>query len=359
MVILDTGIAGWPNWHADLPPAPTCYYPSSLGTCADNPASGFFGHGVGVAGVLMARDNSIDVIGVAPAVHFNWIMVRVCAPGCNASWVALGLDWVAENVSKHVVNMSFHNFYSAQVATAAASAEQAGNLLVAIAGNVAQGWSTVTYPGAYPQVIAVSGVTPDDEGHPGSVTGSEVELSAPFEVLTLGPTSGTTTSSGTSFAAPAVAGVGALIWAQNPSWSHAEVRQHLRWTATDFGPTGHDPTFGYGRVDAEAAVTMASPLLVSISGPSTIQMSDTYSWAANPSGGTGVYSYQWYHRYNHQTPTCNFQTGWSALGTASTQQLSVGPYEYNFELRVEVQSGNQSKTTTHGVWPQGDPICPM
>lgn len=338
VVILDTGIAGWPNWHADLPPAPTCLYPSSLGTCADNPASGFFGHGISVAGVLMARDNSIDVIGVAPAVHFNWIMIRVCAPGCDASWVALGLDWVAENVSKHVVNMSFHNFYSAQVATAAAAAEQAGNLLVAIAGNVAQGWTTVTYPGAYPQVIAVSGVTSGDEGHPGSATGPEVELSAPFEVLTLGPTSGTTSTSGTSFAAPAVAGTGALIWAQNPSWSHSQVRQHLRWTAEDLGPPGQDPTFGHGRVDAEAAVTMAPQLFASIDGPGWIGEAGTYNWNADHSGGKPPFTYQWAVNYD------DLGGGWGNLGTSQSQSLNVHPSDGNFTLRVTVTSADGQST---------------
>lgn len=64
-------------------------------------------------------------------------------------------------------------------------------------------------------------------------------------------------SSGTSMSAPHASGVAALVWGANPDLTNAEVRTILRATATDLGPAGTDIYFGYGLVDAEAAVAAA------------------------------------------------------------------------------------------------------
>jgi subtilisin family serine protease len=59
---------------------------------------------------------------------------------------------------------------------------------------------------------------------------------------------------GTSFSAPHVAGVVALLLSVDPSLTPAQVRQALDATATDLGKAGYDQRFGYGLVDACAAV---------------------------------------------------------------------------------------------------------
>lgn len=61
-------------------------------------------------------------------------------------------------------------------------------------------------------------------------------------------------ASGTSFAAPHVAGVAALVRSRHPEFTQQQVRQVLRNTADDLGPVGWDEHFGYGRVDARRAV---------------------------------------------------------------------------------------------------------
>lgn len=63
--------------------------------------------------------------------------------------------------------------------------------------------------------------------------------------------------SGTSMAAPHVTGVAALAWAANPRLSNAQVRQVLRDTALDLGARGWDAYYGYGLVQAPAAVQRA------------------------------------------------------------------------------------------------------
>ena len=65
------------------------------------------------------------------------------------------------------------------------------------------------------------------------------------------------TIDGTSMATPHAAGVVALIWSVNPALSNSTVEDHLFRTARDLGAAGYDTTYGYGLVDAAAAVARA------------------------------------------------------------------------------------------------------
>jgi len=60
--------------------------------------------------------------------------------------------------------------------------------------------------------------------------------------------------SGTSMASPHVAGVAALAWSHHPTCTNAEIRAVLNATAEDLGAVGRDVQFGYGLVQAKAAV---------------------------------------------------------------------------------------------------------
>jgi len=59
---------------------------------------------------------------------------------------------------------------------------------------------------------------------------------------------------GTSMATPHVSGVAALVWSANPSWTNAEIRDALDATAEDLGAAGRDVAYGYGLVQAKAAL---------------------------------------------------------------------------------------------------------
>jgi serine protease len=60
--------------------------------------------------------------------------------------------------------------------------------------------------------------------------------------------------SGTSMAAPHVSGVAALVFGKNPNLTPLQVESILENTAADLGPAGYDPTFGWGLVNAKAAL---------------------------------------------------------------------------------------------------------
>ena len=68
------------------------------------------------------------------------------------------------------------------------------------------------------------------------------------------PASGYEAWDGTSMAAPHVSGVAALIWSANPSWTNVEIREAMNATALDLGDAGRDVVFGYGLVQAAAAL---------------------------------------------------------------------------------------------------------
>ena len=68
------------------------------------------------------------------------------------------------------------------------------------------------------------------------------------------PISGYEAWGGTSMATPHVSGVAALLWSANPAWTNVEIREAMNATAIDLGTSGRDPIFGYGLVQAAAAL---------------------------------------------------------------------------------------------------------
>lgn len=139
-------------------------------------------------------------------------------------------------------------------------------VIVAAAGN--DGRSSLHYPARYPEVIAVGSINEDQRRSSFSNYGSDLDLVAPgafgpdagggfLGLISTFPGDQYGPLPGTSMAAPLVAGVAALIRAVNPGLSAAEVRAILSETATDLGDPGRDDQFGYGLVNAEAAVARA------------------------------------------------------------------------------------------------------
>ncbi|HXY31259.1 MAG TPA: S8 family serine peptidase [Gemmatimonadaceae bacterium] len=174
-----------------------------------------------------------------------------------------------------IINMSLGGGNSSVVATAVSAAVAAGSLIIAAAGNAST--AQPFYPAAYSGVIAVGALGPDGNLATYSNVGSYVSLVAPggdfrFDTFSDTGTAGTggvlsttwnfTTGTpsyayytGTSMATPHVAGVAALILAQNPGFTADQIKDRLFSTAIDMGPPGPDNIYGYGLVDAYAAVT--------------------------------------------------------------------------------------------------------
>ena len=119
---------------------------------------------------------------------------------------------------------------------------------------------SLTAPGTAPGVLTVGAL--DGSGSVagfssrGPVSGTDrlgVDLVAPDDVALPGASTG----SGTSYAAPYVAGTAALLVEAHPSLGPHGVREVLRNSATDLGPAGPDTLSGYGRLDARSAAELA------------------------------------------------------------------------------------------------------
>lgn len=358
ITILDTGTDLDHFISGDAGNLSRCLYASSpwITSCWDDN-----GHGSHVLGIAAAQQNYVGFIGVANGPR-GLASVKVCnaAGDCTHEDVAGGLEWTVTNGEpRQIVNMSISGIsHNNLLAEYVSRSYNAGNLLVASAGN--EPWqSSVGYPARYPQVIAVSGTLEDDgfaeypnfycsrskglSGYTGSVSGSEVELSAPFHARSMILNGDYDNDCGTSMAAPHVTGVAALIWTQWPNWSAVDVRGRLQSTAVDLGPSGRDNKFGFGRVDAVRALGISDPtqLTVSITGPGSATPGIN-AWEAVTNGGTGNYVYQWSKRNCFTSPqNCS---NWSDVGTGDTYTASFHGAEPDFQLRVVVTSGNQTAT---------------
>jgi len=241
-------------------------------------------HGTHVAGTVAARtNNGVGTAGVTwgGAAGVRIMSVRVlgedvpggeCGVGTLAA-VAQGIVFAADNGAK-VINLSLGGDSPSLTLEAAVNyAYGQGAVLVAAAGNEA---GPVSYPAAYPAVVAVAAVACDLSRAPYSNFGPEVELAAPGGAATPNCSSASPQGwvwspswspasghgywgfRGTSMATPHVSGLAALLMARGVT-SPSEVRQRLRQTATDLGSPGRDDLFGWGLVDAAAAVGASNP----------------------------------------------------------------------------------------------------
>jgi subtilisin family serine protease len=218
------------------------------------------GHGTHVAGIIAALNNSIGVVGVGPNINLYAIKVLNANGSGYLSDVIEGLDWAVAN-GMQVVNMSLGTSQDVQsFHEAIVNAYNAGLTIVAAAGNSG---GTVSYPAAYPEVIAVSAIDQNNQIASFSSRGLEVDLAAPgVSIYSTYKGQSYATLSGTSMAAPHVSGAAALIIDTKKCdlnldgvCTPAEVQQRLEQTAIDLGDSGKDNLYGSGLVNVYNALT--------------------------------------------------------------------------------------------------------
>ena len=211
------------------------------------------GHGTG-AGSLIAGvgSNGMGILGVAPECDDYYGAVLNASGAGPLRAVADGIRWAVDEVGADVVNLSLGTpaAYGCDpgLQKACEYAYDNGVTLVAAAGNDG---GKVNWPAALPQVIAVAAVDRRLRKADFSSYGPEVEFSAGgVEVMMAYRNNGYASMSGTSFSAPVISGICALIVTEHRSWgvklSPEEVRAHLKSIAYDIGPEGGDDFTGWG-----------------------------------------------------------------------------------------------------------------
>jgi subtilisin len=222
------------------------------------------GHGTHVAGTIAAINNTIGVVGVAPAADLYAVKVLDRRGSGYLSDIIKGLEWAVAN-DMQVVNMSLGtSSYSSTFEAAVRQTVAAGVVVVAAAGNSGPGENTVNYPAKFEGVIAVSATDSSNTLASFSSRGPEVDLAAPgVSIYSTYKGQTYSTLSGTSMASPHLAGVAALVLTtavggddrdEDGVWDPAEVELRLTRTAQDLGAKGNDFLYGSGLVRADSAV---------------------------------------------------------------------------------------------------------
>lgn len=234
--IIDTGIAT----HSDLNLVKHVNFAGGKNTDCD-------GHGTHVAGTVAAKDNARDVVGVSPGAPLTGVKVLGCSGSGTMSGVIKGVDWVtadaklpANATTPAVANMSLGGGASKALDDAVKGSADSGVFYSIAAGNSGADAcnSSPASAGKHNGVMTVAATDSSDKEASWSNYGPCVDVWAPgVSILSTKKGGGTTTMSGTSMAAPHVAGTGALYLstAANASASPSAVEIQLKADAKSTG----------------------------------------------------------------------------------------------------------------------------
>ncbi|MEV1048452.1 type VII secretion-associated serine protease mycosin [Streptomyces sp. NPDC049916] len=217
------------------------------------------GHGTKVAGIIAARPaKGTGFVGLAPEATIIPIRQNDEKNSGKDTTMATAIDHaIAQRAD--VINISQDTTRpltaDSALGRAVARAVAADIVVVASAGNDGiDGERRNTYPAAFAGVLAVASSDRNNERAPFSQSGDFVGVAAPgVDIISTVPGFGQCSDNGTSFSAPYVAGVAALLVAKYPSWKPAEIIARIEQTA-ERSITGHDPFVGWGVVDPVRAL---------------------------------------------------------------------------------------------------------
>ena len=270
VAVIDTGVN---TEHEDLVGTiiPGSYYDATLQGVTGDP----YHHGTQVAGIIAAEANNGK--GVA-GVSYNARILPICTGYYDAgnnyvmstAYVVRAINHLFEEVpgtgqtiaqyyNIKVINISLGGVgRDQQLEVRINQAYAAGILTVGAAGNANS--DEPYYPASFDKCINVAGLSAgagffNEVRYISSNYGDTIDLAAPGVNIYSTTYNGgySSDNNGTSFAAPYVSGVAALLFAAKPGATVDEVRSTLETTAVDLGAPGWDPYFGWGEVNPYAA----------------------------------------------------------------------------------------------------------
>ncbi|MET8754692.1 type VII secretion-associated serine protease mycosin [Streptomyces sp. NPDC004667] len=218
------------------------------------------GHGTKVAGLIAARpQEGTGFVGLAPEATVIPIRQNDGQGNGNAATLAQAIDHAVAKGAQ-VINISQDTDApltpDSELGKAVQRALDAKAVVVASAGNDGlTGQKRRTYPAAFPGVLAVASSDRNNERAAFSQPGDFIGVAAPgVDMVSTVPGFGQCIDNGTSFSAPYVAGVAALLRAEHPQWTPQEVVWQIQNTA-ERSVNGRDDYVGWGVVDPVRAVT--------------------------------------------------------------------------------------------------------
>ena len=315
-------------------------------------------HGTQVAGCITARiNNSQGTVGIAPGCISRGVKTLTIpsqAPcgisGSGGNFIS-AINWAQTN-GVRVTNASLGFGASASIDTAYTNARNAGLVHFAATGN--DGASSIGYPSSSPSVNSVGAISQSGNRASFSNFGTGIDFVAPgVSIVTTdragapGDSSGNTvTTSGTSFASPYAAGVAALILSKNPFLTPAQVETIMQTTAQDRGTAGYDTTFGFGLVNARAAL-VATPdpgppqnfsVIAPANGATQLVRLPTFTWQI--SNFSTNYQFQLDDNADFSSPILDFNTTLTSFEMTGTPLNAATTYFWR------VNSSNSLGTNT-------------
>jgi subtilisin family serine protease len=311
-------------------------------------------HFVYVSGVAGARTNNergIASLGWNTSMFGYHFSVNTESGTRLPTWIERAKDSVDVinfsfvTIGPHGNSLAFCPRHYQSVANAIASAHAAGVVLVASMGNdnpTCGGVPFDAHPAAYAGVIAVSGTNGDDE-----FANSTWNYGDYVDVCGLAVAIRTTDFidevyndvAGTSFSAPLVSALAGLILSIDPSFTTDQVEQFIEQSAEDLGPTGRDDHFGYGRINAYKALSMANgrPNTPSLTLNIVYEQGIGYPHLAFSSSSPDVEKYEiWRQLTGTGLPGTNVKIGEATSPSYTDYSLSmVGSGQYTATYTVE------------------------
>ena len=241
------------------------HHPDMDGVFADQydavggPAEKPHPHGTGMAGAIAAHRK---LMGIAPAARIYAIHAfssNAASADSTTFNILKGLDWAASK-GVRVINMSFAGPRDPSMERALKNAHDKGIVLIAAAGNAGPK-SPPLFPGADPNVIAVTATDSNDKIFSGANRGRYIAVAAPgVDILVPAPDDTYQLTTGTSVSSAEVSGIVALLLERNPNLTPEEVRKILTVSAKHPGTKERDDDFGSGLVDPSKAIQDAGEI---------------------------------------------------------------------------------------------------
>jgi subtilisin family serine protease len=335
------------------------------------------GHGTQTMGVIVGGNASGTTIGVAP--QARWIAAKIFNDRGVATTTGIhqAFQWLldpdndpATADAPNVVNNSWDDqstACSAEFQPDLAGLRAAGILPVFAAGNAGPTAGSVNSPANLPEALSVGGTDQSDVVDPSSSRGPSSCGQAVAPTLTAPDTTvrtsdlfgGYVTATGSSLAAPHVAGALALMLSAAPDLSADQQQVALNQGAVDLGPAGPDPDYGFGRIDVLAAyqsLPAAPGLTVGLS-PTNASVSPgdaaTFTVTVTPSNGftgdaalslTGLSAGQASWTFTPSVVPNGSGTAQLSIATAAT--IAAGSYPLTVIATGGATTGSASATLT-------------
>lgn len=311
-------------------------------------------HGVACAGIIAASNNTIGIRGIAENAIIVPVKIFANGTAYTDSDIGDAINWAWDDGNAEVLSNSWGNGPpSSDITNAINNATPSGrgglgSVVVACSMNAYPVISNVAFPASLSNVLAVGAIDKSGNIWGYSQRGSAMNLVAPSgdvngngDVRTTDRSGSDGYSSGdyynnfggTSAAAPQAAGVAALVLSVNPNLTESQVRGILQQTATDMGTSGFDNTFGYGRLNAQAAVIAAAG--GPISGPDIVCSTGSFTLSGRPPS-----SASW----------SSSNTGILTINSSTGSASRVGSAQGQVTITATITTGCGTLQLTKVVW---------